>query len=124
MREITVAVVQMAVKFNDVEANLVAMSEWIHKIATAQKVDLIVFPELATTGYECGVRFTELAEQVPGPTVEALAERAERYQTHLAFGMVSKHKVESVVYDAAILLGPDGEVLGQHRKVHLRPEER
>src|SRR5512138_775317 len=124
MREITVAVVQMAVKFNDVEANLVAMSEWIHKIATAQKVDLIVFPELATTGYECGVRFTELAEQVPGPTIESLAECAERYQTYLAFGMVAKHKVESVVYDAVVLLGRDGSVVNQYRKVHLKPEER
>ena len=67
MRELTVAVVQMAVKFNDMEANLVAMSDWIHKIATAQKVDLIVFPELSTTGYECGVRFTDYAQRIPGP---------------------------------------------------------
>jgi predicted amidohydrolase len=38
--------------------------------------------------------------------------------------MVVKHKVESVVYDAAILLGPDGALLGQYHKVHLKPEER
>ena len=58
----------MSVKFNDVEANLVAMSDWIHKIATAQKVDLIVFPELITSGSELGVRFTEIAQRIPGPT--------------------------------------------------------
>ena len=124
MREVFVAIAQFHPRLAEPQANLDRIGEIIDHIGTAQKVDLIVFPELATTGYECGVRFTELAEQVPGPTIEALAERAQRYQTYLAFGMVAKHKVESVVYDAAILLGRDGEVISQYRKVHLKPEER
>lgn len=124
MREIFVAIAQFHPRLAEPQANIQRLGEIVDHICAAQKTDLIVFPELATTGYECGVRFTELAEQVPGPTVEALAECAERYQTYLAFGMVAKHKVESVVYDAAVLLGRDGTVVGQHRKVHLKPEER
>lgn len=124
MREVFVAIAQFHPRLAEPQANIDRIGEIIDHIGAAQKVDLIVFPELATTGYECGVRFTELAEQVPGPTIEALAERAQRYQTYLAFGMVAKHKVESVVYDAAILLGRDGEVISQYRKVHLKPEER
>lgn len=124
MREAYIAIAQFHPRLAEPQANIERMGQIIDHICAAQKVNLIVFPELATTGYECGVKFTELAEPVPGPTVEALGEHAERYQTHLAFGMVVKHKVESVVYDAAILLGPDGAVIGQQRKVHLRPEER
>ncbi|MDE3091274.1 MAG: carbon-nitrogen hydrolase family protein [Chloroflexota bacterium] len=124
MREAFIAIAQFHPRLGEPQANLDRMGEIIDHISAAQKVNLIVFPELATTGYECGVRFTELAEQVPGFTIETLAARAQRYETNLAFGMVVKHKVESVVYDAAILLGPDGQVIGQYHKVHLKPEER
>src|SRR5512143_1873347 len=124
MRELNVAVVQMAVKFNDVEGNLVAISEWIRKVATEQKVDLIVFPELITTGYECGMYFTDLAQRIPGPSVNVLAQRAADYNVHLLFGMAAKERVESILFDSAVLIGPDGEVIGDYRKVHLRAEER
>jgi len=124
MREITVAVVQMHPRLGEVSDNLVRMGEFIDQICAAQKVDLIVFPELATTGYECGVRFAELAERVPGPTVNLLAQRAADYGTHIAFGMVAKERVESIIYNAAVLVGPDGELIGNYRKVHLRGEER
>ena len=79
MREITVATVQMNPDLGEVEDNLVKMSDFISKIASQQKVDLIVFPELATSGYELGVRFTELAQRIPGPTVNLMAQRAAEF---------------------------------------------
>ena len=124
MRQVVIAIAQFHPRLDELPSNLNRMGDIIDHICNVQKVDLIIFPELATTGYECGVKFTELAEQVPGFTIETLGARVARYETHLAFGMVVKHKVESVVYDAAILLGPDGAMLGQYHKVHLKPEER
>ena len=124
MREIYVAIAQFHPRLGEPNANIDRMGDIIDHICAAQKVNLIVFPELATTGYECGVKFTELAEQIPGFTIEALGMRAQKYETYIAFGMVVKHKVESVVYDGAILLAPDGQVAGQYHKVHLKPEER
>jgi predicted amidohydrolase len=38
--------------------------------------------------------------------------------------MVVKHKVESVIYNSAVLIGPDGEPVGEYRKVHLKGEEK
>lgn len=124
MREITVALVQMVPILGDIEENLRHMSEFVDRICQEQPVDLIVFPELATTGYECGPRFTELAEYVPGHTTNYLSKRAGEYHVHIAFGMVVKERVESILYNAAVLLGPDGEMIGNYRKVHLRGEER
>jgi predicted amidohydrolase len=124
MREITVAIVQMRPKLGEAEENLVKMSEMVSKIASQQKVDLIVFPELITSGYELGVRFTELAQRVPGPTVNLMAQRANEYGVYIAFGMVTKEKVESVLYNSAVLVGPDGELLDMYNKIHLRGEER
>ena len=124
MREITLAIVQMHPRLGDIGENIITMGSFIEEICQRQKVDLIIFPELATTGYECGVRFTELAETVPGYTVNLLAQKAADFSVHLVFGMVSKEKVESILYDSAVFIGPDGDLIGDYRKVHLRGEER
>lgn len=124
MREVTVATVQMHPKLGEPEDNLVKMSEMISKIASQQKVDLIVFPELITSGNELGVRFTELAQRIPGPTINLMAQRANEYGVYIAFGMATKERVESVLYNTAVLVGPDGELVDYYNKIHLRGEER
>ncbi|MDY7077706.1 MAG: carbon-nitrogen hydrolase family protein [Chloroflexota bacterium] len=123
MREISVATVQMKPELGQMEDNLIKMNEFILRIATEQPVDLIVFPELITTGYEVGPRFPDLAQRIPGPTVNLIAQRASEAGVHVAFGMVSKEKVESILYNTIVLVGPDGDVVGQYHKVHLRGEE-
>ncbi len=124
MTEVVVAVVQMSPQLGKVEGNLAAMSHFVDAICMAQKVDLIVFPELATTGYELGLGFTDVAERPAGPAVALLAQRAADHRTHIVFGLVTKERVESTIYNAAILIGPDGEFLGEYRKLHLPAEER
>ncbi len=124
MREITVAAVQMKPTLGEPEENLVKMSDFVSTIASQQRVDLIIFPELATSGYELGVRFTEIAQRVPGPTINLMAQRANEHGVYIAFGMVTKEKVESVLYNSAVLVGPDGELVDVYNKVHLRGEER
>ena len=124
MREVTVAVVQMKPRLGEAEDNLTKMSEMIARIASQQNVDLIVFPELVTSGYELGLRFTELAQRTPGPAVNLIGQRANEYGVYVVFGMVTKEKVESVIYNSAVVIGPDGELLDVYHKIHLRGEER
>jgi predicted amidohydrolase len=123
MREITVAVVQMDTKLGEAEANLAKMSDFVRKITSAQKVDLIVFPELATSGSENGVKFTQLVQRVPGPSSNMMAQRANETGTHIAFGMATKERVESILFNSAVLVGPEGDVVAQYRKIHLKGEE-
>ncbi|HRE46995.1 MAG TPA: carbon-nitrogen hydrolase family protein, partial [Aggregatilineales bacterium] len=124
MREITVATVQMKPEVGSTENNLVKMSDFISTITAQQKVDLIVFPELATSGYELGVQFTEIAQRVPGPAINLIAQRAADIGIFIAFGLATKEKVESILYNTAVLVGPEGELVGTYNKVHLRGEER
>src|SRR5215813_4964982 len=124
MREITVATVQMKPELGNAENNLVKMSDFISTIVSQQKVDLIIFPELVTSGYELGVKFTELAQRVPGPAINLMAQRAADAGVYIAFGLVTKEKVESILCNSAVMVGPEGELLGQYNKVHLRGEER
>jgi predicted amidohydrolase len=124
MQEITIAAVQMKPTLGEIEDNLVKMSDFVSKIASQQKVDIILFPELVTSGYEMGVKFTDVAQIVPGPTVNLMAQRAQEFGVYIGFGMVSKEKVESIIYNTAVLVGPDGELVGEYQKTHLKGEER
>lgn len=123
-REITIALVQMAPELANPEANLRKMGDFVERICSEQQTDLIVFPELSYTGNELGLRATDLAERVPGHATNFLAKRASDFGVHIVFGMVIKEKVESILYNGAVCLGPDGDLAGEYRKVHLLGEER
>jgi len=124
MAELNVAVVQMEPTLGDLETNLQHMVETVERICSSQSTDLIVFPELATTGVENGVGFNRLAERVPGHQFNVLAARAADYSTYIVFGLPTKEKVESIFYNAAVVIGPDGELVGEYRKLHLKGEEK
>ena len=46
------------------------------------------------------------------------------FNTYIVFGMVIKEKVESISYNGAVCIGPEGDVVTEYRKVHLLGEER
>jgi predicted amidohydrolase len=106
------------------EANLAKMGEFVERICSEQNTQLVVFPELAYTGAELGLRATDLAERVPGHAVNYLAKRAKDFACHIVFGMVVKEKVESILYNSLVCIAPEGDVAGTYHKVHLLGEER
>ena len=124
MRELKVAVVQMRPELAKMEDNVGKMSETIARIATEQPVDVIVFPELSVTGYEGGARFAQMAQRVPGAVTNILGQHATDFGVYVLIGMAVKEDVETVLYNGAVLIAPDGEVAGTYRKVHLPAEER
>jgi predicted amidohydrolase len=90
---------------------------------------LVVFPECATTGLpgagagdrgsDLRQRFLRVAERVPGLTSETLGRAARRSKVYVAAGFVEADPVlDGVIYNSSVLLGPDGEVVAVHRKVH------
>ena len=124
MREVTVALAQMNPVLNEVEQNLAEMGKMVENVCLQRKVDVVVFPELSTTGYDCGLHFADLAERVSGRAVSTLSRRAVECNTHIVFGLAEMQKVESVIYSAAVLIDPEGEVLADYQKVHLKGEQR
>lgn len=74
--------------------------------------DLVVFPELATTPYFCGVRNDARkawAQPVPGPTTARFAEAARRLGTAVAFGLYEDGG--DALYNSAVLIDADGTVV-------------
>jgi predicted amidohydrolase len=83
--------------------------------AARKKADLVVLPEVLT--YGSGSTYLEVAEPIPGPSTEFFGELAKRHQTHLVPGLVERDG--SLIYNVAVLIGPDGDIVGKYRKVCL-----
>ena len=85
--------------------------------------DLVVFPELATSGYLIleSLELERMAEPVPGPSTEIFQAEARKRQRYYVLGLPEKS--EGMIYNSAVLIGPSG-VLGLYRKVHLFHQEK
>ena len=129
-RKVHVALAQMDIKGMEPEANLKHMCDLIEKIMTEEKADLVVFPELANSGYVKSMElafakeYVLLAEKIPGNFTKTLSEQAKKYSVYIVSGMLEAHPVISpTIFNSAVLIGPSGEVIGVHRKIHLSMEE-
>lgn len=113
--KVKVACVNFMPVLEDKDSNLSKMEDIISEM-NEDGVDLIVFPEMALTGYEVDV--LPLAEIIPGPSTQRLAKLIKRMNLNVIFGMPELHKTEqTIVYNTAVLLGRSG-VLGTYRKMH------
>jgi len=119
LKSINVALAQISCKVGDREHNLNVMKRNIRQ-ARDRDANLIVFPELALTGYTCRDLLYELAEPVPeGPSTHCLEEVAKKEDIHVIFGMPERsEKARAALYNTAVLLGPKG-FIGKYRKTHL-----
>ncbi len=80
-------------------------------------MDLLVCPELFTSGYNIGPAVRTLAEPRDGPTLGRLAGLARESGIALLAGYPERDG--EAVFNAAICFGPDGGLLANHRKLHL-----
>lgn len=87
--------------------------------AALQKADLVVLPEVLTYGK--GTTFVEAAEPIPGPSSEYFGALAKKYNLYLVPGLLER--VGPLVYNVALLIGPDGKIVGKYRKVCLTGSE-
>ncbi|NUQ66300.1 MAG: carbon-nitrogen hydrolase family protein [Pirellulales bacterium] len=88
--------------------------------AAGQQANLVVLGE--TVPYvRVGKKPHEVAEPVPGPSTEYFGELARKHQLHIVLSLYERE--ETAVYNTAVLLGPDGRLIGKYRKVCLPHSE-
>jgi len=118
LEEVNIALSQISCKIGDKKHNLNKIKEQIKK-AKGKGANLIIFPELALTGYTLRDMVYELAEPIPGPSTNLLTEVAKKESIHIVFGMVEQsEKVSAVLYNTAVLLSPKG-LVGKYQKMYL-----
>jgi predicted amidohydrolase len=116
--KIKLALAQISSKRENKEVNLQKIETLTLK-AKEQGADLAIFPELSLTGYVVRDQFYELAETIPGATVEKVEALAKKTGMHIIFGMPElSEKTRATVFNTAVFVGPEG-LIGKYRKMYL-----
>jgi predicted amidohydrolase len=84
--------------------------------AAKQKADLVVLGETLTY-VGLGKKYHEVAEAIPGPSTEYFGTLAKKHDLYIVAGLLERDG--HLVYNVAVLIGPDGKVVGKYRKVCL-----
>ena len=114
-----VALVQMRC-VEDPAANLARAISRIEE-AASRGADLVCLQELFRTPYPCQsedpARF-DLAETIPGPAADALAEVAARLRVAV-IGSLFERRAEGVYHNTAVTWDGGGKRVGMYRKMHI-----
>ncbi|RME82988.1 MAG: carbon-nitrogen hydrolase family protein [Caldilineae bacterium] len=140
---VSVAVIQSAPVLFNREATVAKACRLIEQ-AAAQGARLLLFPEAYIPAYPRGFSFGmvvgrrkpwgrelwqlywENAVDIPGPSTERLAEAARQAGVYVAIGVIERDSTFSrgTLYCTLLYLGPDGSILGKHRKLKPTGAER
>jgi nitrilase len=133
------AVVQAAPVLFDTPRSLQKLAD-LAADAARQGAELVVFPEAFIGGYpkghdfgvRIGIRTPEGREEfrrlfesaidVPGPASEFIGSVARDHSLHLVVGVIEREG--GTLYCTALMFGPDGQMLGKHRKLMPTAMER
>lgn len=124
--EFTVATLQLRSSFQDPSANMEKMLKLIDEaaalaVAEGMALDLVIIPELSTTGIISERREAERwCEEIPGPATDMLARKAGEKNVFIILGVAERQAGR--FYNSCVLIGP-GRVEGRYRKAHLSPHD-
>lgn len=102
------------------KANIDRLLE-LYDDAGRQKMRLITSYE-NVTNVQVLPEFRDRVETIPGSTTERFARVARRRKLYAHLNLYEKERDQ--IYNTAVLIGPDGKIVGKYRKVHLPPQER
>ncbi|PKV66927.1 amidohydrolase [Pontibacter ramchanderi] len=100
--DLRITIIQTALHWQDATANRQMFSEKLAAVAPA--TDLIVLPEMFTTGFSMDA--TSLAEEAEGPTLQWMKEEAARYSAVLTGSVIVK--AGENYYNRLYWVRPDG----------------
>ncbi len=115
-RVVRLATVHYQPRSGSTPAEKCAQFEPFLAAAGAQQVDLVVLPETLTY-YGTPGSYADVAETIPGPSTDYFGSLAEQHDVHIVAGLIERDG--HLIYNVAVLIGPDGNVIGKYRKVAL-----
>lgn len=122
-KPIKVAAIEFAPVSPGFDANLAGMVAAVTE-AARNGARLMVLPEAATNGflYAGPAELARYADTVPGKTTDALARITRKFDAYVVTGLYERDPATGRIYNAAVLVGPDGYI-GKYHKHNLAPGE-
>ena len=115
--KINVFVVQLESVAGDIKSNIKKVEELLYN--TNKKPDLIVLPELWTTGWDCP-NFEKYAEKiVESQTYEFLKNLALKYNSNVIGGSAILQKENEKIRNTSLVFDRKGNLLTTYDKFHL-----
>jgi N-carbamoylputrescine amidase len=102
------------------DANVSRAVEGIHE-AARQGAQIICLQELFRSPYFCQKHdpaLFDLAEPIPGPSSERLAEAA-RQTSSVVVASLFERRAAGIYHNTAVVLDADGSIAGLYRKMHI-----
>ena len=115
MQTLKVGIGQMRVIGGAPEVNLENAVGFVRE-AAKNVCDIVVLPEAMDFGWTNSTAKTG-AQPIPGPYSTMLTDAARQHQIHVVTGLTEK--AGDRIYNAAVLIAPDGEILHKHRKLNI-----
>jgi N-carbamoylputrescine amidase len=118
-KKVNIGLVQMSCSA-DLEANLEKVITGIRE-AAAKGAQIVCLQELFRSLYFCDVEDHHnfnLAEAIPGPTTDRLAEIARETNTVIIASLFEK-RTAGLYHNTTAVLDADGTYLGKYRKMHI-----
>lgn len=81
-----------------------------------REIDLLCLPEYLNKD-QVDLPSVEIAEPIPGPTTEALAQKARELGIYVAASLLER--AGNKTYNTAVLIDREGRLVGRYRKAHL-----
>ncbi|MBM7654188.1 carbon-nitrogen family hydrolase [Neobacillus cucumis] len=113
---IKVSCLQMDIAFGDPNSNYQSAEKLIKK-AMENHPDIIVLPELWTTGYDLA-RLDTIADMQARRTIDFLQTAAKKHKVHFVGGSVANQE-EKGVKNTLLIISKDGSLRYQYDKLHL-----
>ncbi|WP_371528146.1 carbon-nitrogen family hydrolase [Streptomyces sp. NBC_01283] len=94
------------------------VSSLVREVAASERPDLVVLPELWTTGAFAYESFASEAEPLEGPTYEVMAKAASDAGAWLHAGSIPEQDAAGDLYNTSLVFSPEGELAASYRKIH------
>ena len=118
--EVTAAAVQYRLDANDFEGNLDRCTTLIQDMQNGStEFNLVVLPAFSFSGPVSKDNVDRISEKALGKSTQAASDFAVRLKSHLVASFIEKDGER--YFHTAVLLAPDGKVLGHYRQTHLDP---
>lgn len=114
--KLTIACIQMDLAFGDPKKNFQSAENLIQE-AAAKKPDIILLPELWTTGYDL-TRINEIADENASETTVFLQNAARKHGIHFVGGSVA-NKTSEGVFNTLLIVDKHGNKIHEYSKLHL-----
>jgi 5-aminopentanamidase len=116
-----IALLHLAPKVGELASNR-QMIEAALDVASQMEADWVVTPELCLSGYEfADVIGVQWCSQQPDPWVQHFCRLAARLKITLFLSHPERDSDTAKLYNTVFVIGPNGEILGRHRKIHVVP---